>query len=352
MKILIVTVYNSHNSGSFLQAYALKSVLTDMGYEVRFLERDILGSSHDLTVVAKTSLRCFLHGHITQSINVIRQWFIYEKLQRSFLIEKQNSDYYHNADVIVLGSDTIWNFMSSYFLQNASTYLGAKFDGKRVITYAASVGNTPLQTFSEVVSRNKGLSNVETILVRDTHTFNLVEALGRTALQVTDPTLIAQKECFNVFFKPISSKRPFLLLYYFGKIPKNLKKAIIEYASRQNLIIYSMPENRNWCYKSVLSSPHNMISYFSAAESIITNTFHGTAFSLIFEKPFAVFDSGKNKVEELLCRYGEKDRLFSDSEKLQNILSLKNQVVMSGRFDNIRKDSLEKLNNAICSERQ
>ena len=92
-----------------------------------------------------------------------------------------------------------------------------------------------------------------------------------------------------------------------------------------------------------------MISYFSAAAAIVTDTFHGTAFSLIYEKPFAVKDAGKNKVSELLERYEESERLFSENTKLPQILSKENRVKVDVRYELLRCESLSLLTKALNS---
>lgn len=344
MKILIVTVYNSHNSGSFLQAHALMSVLTDMGHEVKFLKREIGGSTHDIKIVAKRVLRSLFKFRIGQAYYIIREWFVYDKAQTHFPIVSENSKYYSETDCIILGSDTIWNFDSKVLLKLASTYLGSKFKNKHVISYAASAANTPAELFNKVVAKNGCLSNIDTILVRDFYTKGLVEqSIKREAYLVTDPTLIASKHHFDNIYTKVCHQNQFVLLYFFGEISESLRKSIQEYAIVKQLDVISMPMKRSWCNKSLMSSPQNMVTYFHDAQAIITDTFHGTAFSMIYEKPFAVYDAGKNKVRELLIRYGEDNRLFTSHMQLSDILNRKNEVVASGRLENIRNESITQL---------
>ncbi|MBR5745146.1 MAG: polysaccharide pyruvyl transferase family protein [Muribaculaceae bacterium] len=351
MKIVVVTVYNSHNSGSFLQAYCTMRVLQSMGHDVAFLLRPIEGSSHDRKEVAKTFFRNLTRLKFRRAFNSWRMWRVYEALQRPLQIVSVDSDFYKEADCVVIGSDTLWNFSSNYFSRYASMYLGDEFVGKRVITYATSAANTPSERFASVVERFGGLDNVATILVRDSHTRQLVaDATGRDANVVADPTLIASQEMLDKFKSVIKCRRPYLLLYFFGKMPQNLQEKIQRYAADNCLEIVSMPSVRQWCNYSIMSSPQNMISYFASAAAVVTNTFHGTAFSLIYGKPFAVYDEGKNKVADLLATYGESDRLFAATSNIDDILSRENAVVSSGRFDAVRNQSLNSLIAALKNE--
>ena len=348
MKILIVTVYNSHNSGSFLQAYALYHVLLDMGHEVAFLKRNIKGSSHDKINVLNNIFRSLLKLRISQACYIFKEWCVYEKLQKRLPIKDMDSVFYNQCECIVIGSDTLWNFDSSYFRNNAANYLGSIFRGKRVITYAVSAGNTQMANFQKIISKYAGLSKIERVLVRDEHTKQLVElSTEYNATIVSDPTLIVAKSVFEIFCKTPVVSNPYILLYFSGRLPKDLIEEIKCIAKEYNLEIVSMPSKRSWCQKSLYSSPQNMVTYYSHAKYVITDTFHGTAFSMIYEKPFAVFDEGKNKVKELLLQYGEESRLFSCPKDVRMVLSQKSNVVKSGVMSSIRERSLKIIKQAI-----
>lgn len=348
MRILIVTVYNSHNSGSFLQAYALMSELQKMGHEVAFLKRTLEGSSHDIKNVAKNIIIKICEFHYKQAYFLFKQWLVYESFQRTLPIVNTDSEYYKTAECVILGSDTIWNFKSCYFIRNASKYIGYDFHRKHIISYAASAANTSQEEFSVVTNQFGNLSNIDVILVRDNHTKKIVESVSnKKAFLVTDPTLLVTKELFDTFKIDIKPTRPYLLLYFFSRVPPMLKKAILLYAKEHQLAIVSMPLSRTWCDVSVFSSPKNMVSYFFNAHSVVTDTFHGTAFSMIYGKPYAVYDAGKTKVVELLTFYNENNRLFKDASIVSDVLSNNNTVIASGRMESIRNDSIIKLMKAL-----
>lgn len=349
MNIIIVTLYNSHNSGSYLQAYSLYRILSNQGHVVKFLKRHTKGA-HAMSHVIRKMVRSSLKFQFLEAWNNFVKWFVFERALKKLPIVELNSKFYKTADYIILGSDTIWNFDSKYFSNNVSLYLGNTFKDKKIISYAASAANTQLVKFKSVVDQNGGFSNIKTILVRDTHTKKLVEdSYGRTASLVVDPTLLATSSIFLPFIKGNKVNKPYMLLYYFGDLPKDLKQEVLSYSINKGVSIVSMPVHRPWCNHSVISTPQNMVSYFYNAESILTNTFHGTAFSLIYEKPFAVHDLGKNKVEDLLNVYGELDRLSKDPKELCLLLSKKSSASLAERKEILRKESLSLLNVAISN---
>ena len=306
-KAIVVTVYNSHNSGSFLQAFAMNEVLKKEGLDVSFLERKNVGS-HSVKMLLKNVIRDLLKFRFKKAISSVSIWGVFENLPKScFDIQKKGSTYYEQTDYVILGSDTIWNFDNKYFSNNARLYLGACFEGKKVVSYAASAANTSLETFRRVTSET-GLDHLASIMVRDFYTKQLVkDACGKEAVIVTDPSLLLNAEDYSSLVRKVEIKQPYLLIYYFGEISTDMKKNVKLYAKNKNLKIVSLPYNRSWCDLSRNQSPYNMVSYFQQAECVITNTFHGCAFSLIFEKPFAVHNENKKKVTNLLEMYGEQE---------------------------------------------
>ena len=114
-------------------------------------------------------------------------------------------------------------------------------------------------------------------------------------------------------FWKIKFGKKFLLLYYFGEIPKPLKNEIIKYSKEHGMDIYSLLTIRDWCDRSIPTSPSLMVSYFVHASAVITNTFHGCALSILYQKAFAVHQEGKKKVENLLNMYRVEDHFFTDN---------------------------------------
>lgn len=347
-KIIVVTVYNSENSGSFLQAYALGLSLKRSGYDVAYYYREVKGTSHAVRPHIILSLKKMAKLQFKAAIYPWQTWWIYHKSIKMFNICKSNSEFYRQAPKVVIGSDTLWNFKSNYFKKQARIYLGKLFDKKKTITYAVSAADTSTKDFSNTVTSVGGLEQLDAILVRDCHTKNLVSNVTDKDVKIVcDPTLLLIPTDYEEFAKLPCIESKYLLLYYFGEISNEMRKCIVNYATSNCLKIVSIPEERGWADFCKPSSPSNMVTYFKYAECVITNTFHGTAFSMIYEKPFAVHDCNKNKVVELLRMYNETNRLYSKSEEISDLLGIPNVVHSSGIYSRNREDSLKLLINSL-----
>lgn len=347
-KIIIVTVYNSENSGSYLQAYALGQVLKSQKYEVAYYKRPVKGTSHAIKPHIIWSLKKLAKLRFKSAIYPLKTWWTYRQAQKEFTICDSQSVFYKEAKTVIIGSDTLWNFSSDYFANKSQIYTGKKFADKTVLTYAVSAANTTEDKFTNVVNKDGGLEHIKRILVRDIHTQKLVaKVTDKTADLVCDPTLLLAPQDYDMLYKEPHVRESYLLLYYFGVIDNLYKSEIIRYAQKYHLKIVSLLEVRSWADYCTHSSPSNMISYFKNADCIVTNTFHGSAFSLIFGKPFAVLSRNNNKVDELLRFYHQENRLCRNSGDIMTFLSLDNDVHISGIYSKRRNESIRLLTKAL-----
>ncbi len=350
-KMLIVTVYNSENCGSFLQAYALKVALERCGCEAAFYKRDTQGTSHAFWPHVKLALKRLLHGQKKAVKFTMEPWRAFDRAVKKLPVYNEKSAFYKEAGTVVLGSDTIWNFMDSYFANKSDVFLGTVFGGKRILTYAASAANTDQATFDKVVKYRGGMGHIARLLVRDEHTRDLVEAqTGQKAELVCDPTFLIDRNDYLKLIPNTTTDFRYILLYYFGEIEASLQAGIQEYAAAHGLKIVSLLKDRAWCDYSIPADPMSMLQYFNSASAVVTNTFHGCAFSMIFERPFAAHDVGKIKVRDLLTSLGEENRLFTDSQGMKQALATVCEVVISGRLDAYRSASMEILQDSVRME--
>lgn len=316
MKICIVSVYNSENCGSFLQAYALQKTLTNLGYDVSFFKRPTKGTSHSFTYFLKRILGAISRFEFEDIKLIAQSHFGYSKLIKQFEITKKSKHLNSKIDFFVIGSDTIWNFNDKYFKHKAKLYIGQYFEKNKFITYSASSGNTTSDDINRYNIDFSPLKNAKAIGVRDENTKQLVaELLGVSAPIVADPTLLLKKEDYYCFKKQIIN-RPYILLYHFGDIEKRIQEEIIKIAKDKNLAIVNIGRYADWCDLNVTTLPQEFVSYFADAEYIITNTFHGTVFSTIFQKNFAVTTDKKKKIVDYLNRTGLCKRMLTNPNQI------------------------------------
>lgn len=316
-KICIVTVYNSENCGSFLQAYALKKKIESLGYDVYFYKRNTKGTSLSLCETLKFVLKKILKGNFVAGINQLKKHIFFKQNSKQFRTIDKNSTEFNNISCFVIGSDTIWNFDNKSFYNNRKVYTGELFPKKK-ITYAASAGNTNINTFTDNKDIIKSLNKLDCISVRDDYTKKIIDkVLNKDVEIVVDPTLLLTKEDF-IKIENNHNDKDFILIYFFGKIPEKTKNDIISLSKKYNKKIFSFGESLSWCDKSIIYNPYDLLYYFHNADFIITNTFHGTIFSIIYEKKFADYGLGKKKVEDLLEKFELKKQLVT-KDNLYNL---------------------------------
>lgn len=306
MKACIVTVYNTENCGSFWQAFALQEFLKRECCDVFFLRRETKNTSHSKALLVRRALGLLLKGKVKRSIGMLKQHRDFEKTLACFPLTDQCGE---DFDLCVLGSDTIWNLDSQYFADTREIYWGHRSKAKKTISYAASVANTEMKTLAQFPELRRYLEDLSAIGVRDEHTKALVSQLTENPVElVCDPTLLFDQAFYRRYAgAPQTGRDKSLFVYYFGPMSGEMQSRVREYARRKGLKIVVMGGSMKGDIQIHAFNPYAFIRCFSDAEYVVTNTFHGVLFSLIFERQ-ACFDSaGKNKIFEILQRLGLSD---------------------------------------------
>ncbi len=299
MNICIVTVYTTENCGSFWQARSLATVLEKMGHSVSFLFRSKKDTSRAFKVHLHEALAKAIKLDFTASLFIWKRNSNFNKAQKYFRVIKEESNEFQNIDLFVIGSDTVWNFSSAYFMKHSDKYTGAALGTEKSITYAVSAANTPYEKF-DIAKISNPISNLKAISVRDEETYQIVKKLtGREAKIVCDPTMLVDRELFDKNAKEISEEN-YILLYHFATIDEKVKKEILDLKKKHSLKVISFGEHRSWCDKTICYDPYSFVSYFKNASFVVTDTFHGTIFSIINEKKFAELGNKKKKISDLL----------------------------------------------------
>lgn len=327
MKVCIVTVYNSENCGSYWQAFALYSHLRQRGCEISFLERKLSRTSHSPVYVGSQVLKNILKGRLRLALSKIKQYWVFDRSIKSFeTVKKITSDF----DLCIIGSDTLWNLEEPYFEDNSNIFFGSESEAKKTITYAISAANSTSYLFQKHPKLINDIAGLDAVSVRDNHTYSIVEELtGITAPICIDPTLLLTKEIYQRYCFDLKINN-FLFIYYFGKIPSDLQQQIRSYASSKKLQIVVMGRGMKGDYNFDVFSPFTFISCFNNASYVVTNTFHGVMFTMIFEKQ-ALFNScGKEKILDVLKEYTLQNRDYAEK-------SCKNFMDSNIDYDYVRK---------------
>ena len=316
MKIEIVTVYCSENSGSFLQAYALSRTLKKQGHEVVFIHHsfpDHAASYRNyLILLTKTALKGMFAG-----VKRLRDRRV--AFKQAFAEHLQTVKAYDDVDCFVLGSDVIWDLKKPFFSKHRDLFWGTQFEGKKVISYAASVGFATEEDLDDEFAR-AALDKMAHIAVRDEFTRNLLQPYTSKELEIVcDPTYLLNREDFDAIAKPIDLEK-FIFIYCYGKLSSAEKLEILEFARKKGLKTVTYGNLNEWCDISLPYDPVQFLSLYAKADYIITNTFHGTVFATIYEKRFAVLRNDKPKVLNALKLCKLSDKMASKPEDVPQIL--------------------------------
>ena len=247
--------------------------------------------------------------------------FITNKLNLSIKIKSNQIP--SKYDIYIFGSDQIWN--SKLTKGYDDIYFG-KFtfpkNNKKYIAYAASMETNSLSNKCKE-SLKENLSNFNNISVREENLVKLLQPLTPNNIQhVLDPTLLISKQKWTSIAKKPNINKKYVLVYQVRSntqtinIAKNIAKQI------DGIVIETVSHPNKKCLnnKYQSASPEEFLGLIKYAECIITTSFHGTAFSVIFNKPFysiLLNDGNDSRVVSLLNNIGLSNRLINLNDKVE-----------------------------------
>lgn len=323
MKIGILTFHCAHNYGAVLQAYALQEFLCLQGFDAYiidyrpvFLERaykllDIRGC---YALGFKSFIKIFFSKLLLLPASFKRRssfnYFISTRLRlKSLDLTRSGNDF----DAFVLGSDQIWNPKLCKGLD--AVYLGdfkAAY-GKRVLSYAASMGDVRL-TEEDSDYIQKRLESFVAISVREHSLQQLLSPLIAKPIEtVVDPTFLLETHHWEaIAVKPKINSR-YVLVYQVVVKPETLRIAR-QIASQIGGIVVELKARLSLTRQTPYqyASPEQFLGFFKHASFVVTTSFHGTAFSLIFSRSFYTLrlnTGADTRSESLLNSVGLSNRM-------------------------------------------
>ncbi|MDD2496510.1 MAG: polysaccharide pyruvyl transferase family protein [Tissierellia bacterium] len=366
MKIGILTQPLINNYGGLLQNYALQKVLTGLGHEVFTINIDYSDVSYIrrfASIFKRTLLKTFkeniaIRVYPTNNENEIiaqnTKLFIKKNIKTTRLIKhKINEELLdeYNFDAYIVGSDQVWR---PIFSPQQSTYFLDFLDNNnsvKKIAYAASFGVSNWEfTNSQTQYFGKLIKLFDAVSVREDTAVDLCkEYFNVDAYHLLDPTMLLDKKIYISLFeeqKVIKSSGN-LFTYILDKSGE--KDLIIKnIAKEHHLSVFTIMPTKQFSdvgKKSiedcVFPRVEKWIRSFWDAEFVITDSFHGTVFAILFNKPFisiANKERGVTRFESLLKLFDLEDRL---------IISLDN-------FDlnNLKSIDWEKVNDVLEKEKE
>ena len=299
---LIVTLCKSPNYGAYLQAFALKEVLTRFGYNVSFL--DIYDKENN-----KKRYR-FLFRHWRKNplsiIFNIRKLFAFRRAEKRLTIVAR--DRIRQYPVAFIGSDEVWSVTNGTF-SSAPEFFGLNLPNIKKFSYAPSVGNSGMEDMGNYPELLYGLNKLDLLSVRDDESYRIATRVTRRedVSVVLDPTFLYD---FSDYEEEFNVNVPYLLVYTYG-FSDEIVKEVKNYAKRKKLEVVSVGFYNSWADMNIPCNPFEFLSVVKSAECIVTDTFHGSVFAIKYRKDFVSYGFHKKKVIYLLESLGLSENLVS-----------------------------------------
>lgn len=371
MQIAIITWCTYTNFGTYLQAYALQHYLKEKGYYAKLLDDSmIIPNVRTVKHRFLGPIKKFIKYQLRPSLKTLAEQDatslkLYKDFRNKYLDIDNDifplSELDGKYDTYICGSDQIWSPIGFELDKNKDFYF-ASFSSKKKIAYAPSIGVSKISPkyeshYKQLLSGFTCLSARENAGVSE-----LSRITQRHIMHVVDPTLLLSSTQWESLLsqsgKVYQNKERYILLYLL-----TYNKKYIQYASsfaRQRGLALKVIHSINVSMKSVLTEnagPLEFLNFIKNADFILTDSFHGTIFSIIFEKQFVTFkrfkDSDKNsqnsRVIDLLKSLNLEKRLVEEEsitiEKI-NKIDYSSVEKLLNSFIQSSKDYLDKALNS------
>lgn len=314
MKAGIVTTLGN-NYGGALQAYALKKSLEKLNLDVEILNY--------IPKYTKTNFKDIVKKIIYAKRNAKFEKFRKEYFNLTCKI-KNLEEYIPSNDIYIAGSDQIWNSDINFDIRKY--YYLDFIKNKRKISYAASVGkNYFTETEEEKKEISRMLNSFNAISIREQEGVELYKQITDKHIEnVLDPTLLLNKNEWQKIESGYNPKRDYIFVYTLGA-NREIKKTIDEFSKKCGSKIVDINYKRE--YNNILKyengfGPTDFLAGIDNSKYVITNSFHGMVFSILFEKTFFVITRGNmnSRMESLLKKLNLTNRIIKE-ENIEELLN-------------------------------
>ena len=369
MKIGIFTFHRAYNCGAMLQAWALKTVLERMGHEVFFPKCNNVGETPrwrpwcNANASGLKFVRSVVAGVTKNLLSIGADGLSqkrYKEFRRRYLPEKEfeRKSVGNDYDLLVFGSDQIWRPSLCTQDERDVFFIREFGDGVRKIVYAASYDDKPLVGEEAEMLKNAVVKydrvSVREKLVAD----QLAELTGMAVPVVLDPTMLLTANDYLSIECADFPSGEYLYLYTLYATPfiMNTARAV---AKRLGLKLVATPVYQfsrfgAQCGLTYGVSPDRLISYVNHAKYVMSYSFHGTVFSLLFGKKFVDLrpkvDEHETRSGSILRQLGVYGRMANPKTPIDDIVKMLEAGLplgYDGKLDCLRRQSLDWLQCAV-----
>lgn len=368
----IITYHHYYNYGTMLQAMALQKAIEKLDYDAELIDfkQDNTLSKFDLFCVRIKRIPVYLRNIKKYiGLNSVKQRFDYRNLQFEEFYKKNlivSLKKYRTSDELcmdppqydgyIVGSDQTWN--PNVGRNPEAFYLTFVKERKRRGSYAPSIG---LSNFSleEKLRLKPLLDGINYLSCREHQGAELISELtGRSVKTVLDPTFLLESNEWDEYSDDNNQniKERYILQYFLGDVIE-CRDFVEKLSEVTGLKVIVLPHSYLDITKEncVYCSPANFISLVKNADYICTDSFHGTAFSINYNKNFFAFHKRKNsetgsdnsRITDILHRLNLDNRLITDY-CLPSELNIDYNII-NKKLVTLRKDSAIYLKNMLQS---
>lgn len=257
------------------------------------------------------------------------------------------------ADFYITGSDQVWNSKHNEGF-NDRYYFAQTPDNAIRISFASSIGETELS--EEHMTRIKSLlSRYKAISVREESARQLIQSMGLKAIHLLDPTFLLNKDEWQSYMSSRKVKEEYLLIYTpYNTVGKNdIYDAARKIAKKMNLKIVTF----SWDWRKermadrtiTYATPGDFLSLMHHATYVVTNSFHGTAFSINLNKQFCVFlpSAFSTRITSIIKLCGLEHRMIVDKFELDKLQKIIDYSKVNDILNKERAKSIDFLKNAF-----
>lgn len=329
-KIGIITIHHNQNYGAVLQAYALQEKLEQLGYDSELINFIPTSSARSMRLFS-TSLIENIRTVLFLKKRIIRRQRFVDFFKKKHKLSKEPIYDYNNLkedafdyDVYITGSDQTFNLLLRGMEQERKMYFLPFVKEHKKISYAPSMGERIAALDEQKILWIKNaLSSYDSLLVREKAAADFIAGLNITPKApevVLDPTLLLDRSDYDKIEKRTKYEKGKYILFYSVLSDSWVVKKVQEIAKQLNLKVVA-PHYKNrfeqtaGFVRAEECGPEEFISLVKNAAFVCTSSFHGTVFSLIYNKPFVSFLIGEgNRIGSLLDTVNMRSRAVRQND--------------------------------------
>lgn len=322
MRVGIITFQHANNYGAILQAYALQTAVKKYGHECDVIayKSEYIEKPYSFSQLKRKGLVQYVIGTLgyvcylprRKACNRFRSLISYSRKVDKDSIASMNDEY----DLFLAGSDQVWN----YKLTGGDMNFLLKFvaDSHKKNSYAASIGIHDIEDFMKEEYK-ENLKSFSHISVREKRAKEILQELGDIdSTVVVDPTLLLAAKEWEALIEEDGDKEEYILVYQLG-ISKRLVSYVKKLSKEKKLKVRYIPFPLGGYVRSrcmLKAGPYEWLRLFKNAKYVVTDSFHGVVFSILFHKQFVVEVNERNKnvggrIYELLDRVNLNNRIIN-----------------------------------------